>query len=283
MTKHKKTVRSHNNITTIFGYSLFALTVLSFLVSTVIPFSFSFQYEGARHFNIAIMVITFAVAVILPALASYLIGDRATHAKNKSLHHYNGVLFGVTAYWTAQLFSWIGFSSILGVSQAEYPIPMFVSNGIPVIITIVLMAIIAGAYAKRTNNKTSVLQYRPFQIVLIASVVGTFLYPYISGEFDIDFTAMTIGLFAVPAVLVAIAYKVLAKYQTTRLSRLSDAVVAMSIGWVATLLAGSFIALLEQPYQLYEIESIVAYTVGLAIFATYLRLRTRQWPTALQK
>jgi len=273
MTKHKKISIPYNKVTITFGYTLFALTVLSFLISTAIPFAFSFQYPGARHFNIIVMVVTFAIATILPALASYFIGDKATHSKNKSLHHYNGVLFGVAAYWVAQLFSWVGFSSVLGVSESPYPTPLVVTNVIPVILTIILMAAVAVAYAKKRKSNTSVLLYRPFQIVLIIAFIGAFLYPYINGTFNPSFAAISFGLFGVPVVLVAISYRILAKYHTTRLARLSDAIIAMSTGWIATWLAGSFISYVQLPYQ---ITTIPAYVVGAVVFVGYLFLRVRK-------
>lgn len=271
MIKRKNTLPSHNNLTTIFGYSLFALTVLSFIISTAIPFMFSFQYRGARYFNITVMVLVFAITTILPALASYFIGDRVTHTKSKSLHHYNGILFGVTAYWVAILFSWIGFSSFLGVRESPYPTPLVVNNIIPVILTIILMAVVAIGYAKKQKNNTSVLQYRPFQLILAASVVVGFMYPYLSGFFAGSFWAV-VGTLSIPLIATLVAYIVLAKYQPTRLARLSDAIVAMSMGWVAIWLASSFITYL----QLYEIEGMLGYAVGLIVFVAYLFLRTRK-------
>ena len=272
MTKNKKITTQNSKITTVFGYSLFALMVISFLATTAIPFSFTLQHPTARHFNIVVMIVVFAISVILPALASYFIADKATHSKNKALHHYNGVLFGVTAYWVSMVFSWIGFYSIFGMSS-PYPIPLIVSNVSPVILTIIVMAIIATYYAKKQINGTSVLQYKLFQIVLILSVVGAFLVPYINGPADFNVIAgSTLWLF-VPIITIGIAYKVLAKYQTTRLARLSDALIAMSLGWVTIWVVNSFTAYLQLPYQ---VASIPGYIAGLAVFVTYLYLRTHK-------
>jgi hypothetical protein len=277
MKKHKKPSNKHIKVTTIFGYILFALTVLSFLFTTAIPFGFSLQYPTARHLNIIVIILVFGITAILPALVSYLIGDRATHAKNKALHHYNGVLFGIAAYWVAILFSWVGFSSVLFVSSYPYPLPLIVNNVIPVILTIILMAVIAINYAKKRNNKLSVLQYQPFQVTLITSVLIGFVYPYVSGNFAAGFMAV-IGTLAIPVVFTAIAYKVLAKYHITRLTGLSDALVALSMGWIATWLASTFITTaMREPSQLsFQIASILAYVVGLVAYVTYLYLRTRK-------
>ena len=272
MIKHKNTSKLHDKITTIFGYSLFALMVISFLSTTAIPFSFSLQYPTARHFNIIVIIIVFAIAVILPALASYFIGDNATHSKNKALHHYNGVLFGVVAYWVAMVFSWISFNSIFGMNT-PFPGPLVITNVTPVILTILVMAIIAANYAKKQKNVASVLHYRPFQLTLIASVIGAFFVPYISGPVDFNVIAGSILWLFMPLAAIGIAYKVLAKYQVTRLARLSEAVIAMSFGWITIWVADSFIAYLQLPYQ---IASIPGYVVGLVVFLVYLYLRVRK-------
>ena len=270
MKKHKNTSSSHNKVTTIFGYSLFALMVVSFLATTAIPFSFTLQYPTARHFNIVVMIVAFAIAVILPALASYFIGDKATHSKNKALHHYNGVLFGIAAYWVSTVFSWIGFSSIFGMNS-PFPGPLVVTNVAPVILTIIVMVIIAVNYAKKKKSTTSVLQYKPFQILLIASVAGAFVVPYVGVPADFNAIAGSILWLLAPVVAIGIAYKVLARYQATRLARLSDAIIAMSLGWVTIWLVNSFMAFIQLPYQ---VASIPGYVGGIAIFICYLYLRT---------
>ena len=274
MIKHKKIPIFYNNITTIFGYSLFALTVLSFLVSTAIPFGFALFTPTARHFNIAVMIVVFAVAVILPALASYFIGDRVTHAKNKALHHYNGILFGIAAYWVAQLFSWVGFSSLLHITEDSFPLNLAVTNSMPVIITIIVMALIAVSYIKKQTGRASVLQYRPYQVTLIAAIIGSFIAPYFSGSFDMNYLAASIATLVVPVILVAIAYKALDRLQPARLARLSDAIVALSFGWITIWIAATFISFTRLPYQ---VTSIVCYALGVVVFIAFLYLRVRKF------
>jgi hypothetical protein len=267
MIKHKNSLNVHEKITTIFGYGLFALTVILFLITQVIPFGLSFQYPDVLYTRITMMVLMFALSAILPALVSYFIGDKATHAKNKSLHRYNGVLFGVAAYWAAMLFNWIGFSTVWVASST----PLVVDIIISVILTITLMAVVAIAYTKNQKHKASVLQYRPFQIVLITSVVGGFLFPAVTGDLKAILEGVS-SVTLVPLVATGVAYAILGKYQATRLARLSDAIVAMTMGWVAIWLADSLIGYLQLPYQI----ASIAYVVGLVVFVIYLYLRTRK-------
>lgn len=277
MIKHKNTQPEHIKLTTIFGYALFAVTVLSYLLTYAIPMSSALQYPGVRHFNVIAMVVVIGISAILPALVSYLIGDRATHTKNKALHHYNGVLFGIAAYWAAALFSWVSFSAMLSVGHSPYPTGMVVNFVIPVILAVLIMIAVAISYAKKQKSNASVLQYRPFQIVLIASVVIGFIFPYISNYIN-DTILGVIGTLSIPLVATAVAYIVLAKYQTTRLARLSDAIIAMSMGWVTVWLASSLIAaaIFEPSEHSFQIAEIMAYAAGLVVFAAYLFLRIRK-------
>jgi hypothetical protein len=279
MTKYKNTTNKQQRITTLFGYTLFGLTVLSFFLHTLIPLSFSFQYPSAKHFNIITTVVVFGMAALLPALISYFVGDSATRSKSKTVHHYNGVLFGITAYWLAILLSWVGFNLVSFVSSQPYPIPLVVNNIIPVAITMLLMTALAIGYSKKQTKNSTVINYRPFQVVLIGSVVLGFLYPNFSGDIETTIMGIVSG-YLLPALIIvvtAVAYIALSKYHTTRLARLSDALIAMSMGWIATWLANAFIiSSLSQPmHSAFQVATIISYLVGAVVIALYLYLRSR--------
>lgn len=268
-TKNNPTLR--HKITTIFGYSLFGMMALSFLLTTVIPMTLALQYPTARHFNIIVLVIVFAVSTILPALTAYFIGDKSTRSKKDTLRHYNGVLFGFAAYWFAMFTSWIGFSTVFGVSDQPYPAPLIATNVAPVVLTIIVMIILAIVFAKKWNKNASALEYLPYQLTLIISVAGTFIAPYISDSPYVTFAG--IGNLLIPIVITGIAFAILRKQKISRLALLSDSLIAMSIGWIAVWVSDSFIGFLQLPYP---IAGIPAYVVGLVVFGTYLYLRTRK-------
>ncbi|MEO5950711.1 MAG: hypothetical protein ABIQ04_04655 [Candidatus Saccharimonadales bacterium] len=274
MVKHKNTFSAQNKVTINFGYALFALTVLSFLLSTAIPFGSILFVPTAKHFNIFIIIIAFAVAAIFPALISYLIGDRATHAKNKLIHHYNGVLFGVAAFWIAQLFAVSGLYEGLSMSGLPVPISLLVSNIVPVVLTILLITGIAVSYAK-SNKNTSVLLHRPYQVLLIATVIGLLFYLVLNQKYETGLsTLLGIASIAVPILLVGISYKVLSSYKTSQLTRLTDAIVAMSMGWITIYLAYSLTSLIQLSY---ELTSLFSYAAGLTVLSMYLYLRRRNF------
>jgi hypothetical protein len=271
MKKIKNTPTLRHKITTIFGYSLFVLMALSFFLTTMLPMTFALQYPTARHFNIIVLIIVFAVATILPALTAYFIGDKSTHSKKDTLHHYNGVLFGFAAYWIAMLMSWVGFNTVFGVSEQPYPIPLIATNVAPVVLTIIVMIILAIIFAKKQKKNTSVLQFLPYQLVLIISIVGTFTVPYISDSPYVTFAS--IAALAIPAVVTAMAYIVLRNQKLNRLARLSDALIAMTIGWISVWIAQSCFSFSQLPYQAI---SIVSYVIALIILGVYLYLRVRK-------
>jgi hypothetical protein len=271
MKQNKNTPSRRHKITTIFGYSLFGLMAISFVLTTLIPMTSALQYPTARHSNIIVLIIVFAIATILPMLAAYFIGDKSTRSKKETLHHYNGVLFGFAAYWVAMLMSWIGFSTVFGVSDQPYPVPLIATNVTPVVLTIVIMSILAVVFAKKQRNNTSALEFLPYQLVLTISVAGTFLVPYISESPYVTFPS--IGYLIIPVAVSAIAYAILKKQKVSRFARLSDALVAMTIGWVTVWITQSFLSFSQLPYQ---VTSIAAYAIGLIALGAYLYLRVRK-------
>jgi hypothetical protein len=76
----------------------------------------------------------------------------------------------------------------------------------------------------------------------------------------------------IPVIATAIAYFVLRKRNESKLARLSDALLAMSIGWITIWITSSFIAYIQMPYQAIMAAS---YVIGLVVFGVYLYLRTR--------
>lgn len=271
MKQTKNTPTLRHKITTIFGYGLFALMALSFLITTFIPMTLAFQYPTARHFNIIALVVVLAVATFLPALTAYIIGDKSTRSKKDSLHHYNGVLFGFAAYWVAMFTTWIGFSKIFGLSDRPFPAPLVATNVAPVILTIVVMIILAVAFTKKQNKSASVIQFVPYQLTLIISMIGAFIAPYINESSSFSFASF--GNLIAPVLITGVAYVLLSKQKMSGFSRLSDSIVAMTICWITIWLADSFLAYLRLPYP---ISGIPAYVIGLAVLVAYLYLRTRK-------
>lgn len=272
--KTKPQLNDNNNATVVFGYSLFALIVLSTLLWTVIPLSNALFYPTSRYFNIIALMISSVTAAILPALASYALGDHATHNKNKTLHHYNGVLFGISAFWVATVLSFVAWNSLANISELPVPFPSVLNSGVPTVLAIAVMIFIAITYAKKKKNTLSVLEHRPYQIVLVGSIIALNISIAMSGNYDPGLKLWEIiAPYAYLAVLVFVSYRVLAKYHVSYFARLTDALIAMSFSYITMTSIGPYIAFLNLNWS---VALLWSYVIALVVWLAYLYLRNRK-------
>jgi len=273
-TSKSKQKLNNNNATVIFGYSLFALIVLGSLLWTVIPLSNALFYPTSRHFNIIALMISFVAAAILPALASYALGDRATHNKNRALHHYNGVLFAIAAFWVATALSFVVWAPLASISELPVPLPSVLASAVPIILAVAVMTFLAITYTKKKKNSSSVLEHRPYQIVLIGFILALNLSLALSGNYDSGVKLWEIITpYIYPVVVVFVSYRVLAKYHISRFARLTDALIAMSFSYITMTSIGSYIAFLNLHWS---VTLIWSYIIALVVWVAYLYLRTRK-------
>jgi len=270
-TKRQTSENSQRKITIIFGYSLFVAALVTVMVSTVIPLSKILFNPASMHLNVITMLLSFVAAAIVPFIVAYVIGDKTTRTKNRVTHHYNGILFGVVAYWLSMFFSFIGSSTVEPIRQA---IPEFwlstVVNSWPILANILIITIIAMSYHSRTQKAgESVLQYRPYQLLLLSSVVATIAPSQLYLADGYQFVSLL--YVAIPALIIGISYVVLRKTHPSKLSRLSSAVVALSFGIITMGFAG------QLTMSTNGILTILAITggVGLAAWVLYLWLIAR--------
>lgn len=232
MVKKKKLEFTHQKVIVCLGYILFALIVIGIIFSTVIPWGQLLLQPHVRYWNVWTVLLALVAGAILPTLIAYFIGDKTTRSKNKLMHHYNGVLFGVLAFWLAPLFSFIGSSLISSLRLNNvHNVIISVVTLWPVLTTVIVLAIVAIIHA-RSHTNGSVLAYAPYRAlllvtVLLANTVPVLLYPPTSKDDSIR----ALVSIAAPVIFIAISYAVLQKRKNeTRLNRLMLAVVAVSIG-----------------------------------------------------
>jgi len=272
MTKQKKvSVNSQRKITVVFGYGLFVAALVAVTVSTIIPWSLMLLNPSAKHLNVVTILATFVAAAIIPFLVAYIVGDKITRTTNKVTHHYNGVLFAVMAYWLSLLFSSIGSLSIAPIRETS---PEFwvssVINLWPILATIIVISVIAVSYHMRTQKAgESVLEYRPYQFVLTASLIAPLLLtlPQIADGYLL---ASFLNII-VPAIFIGISYMTLRKVQQIKRIRLTYAIVAVSFGIIAMQFAGQMTG--NMPYG--ALVSVMA-AVGAIVWASFLGLSVRQ-------
>jgi hypothetical protein len=269
MATAKKTKVQKNLVTVRFGYGLFALTILAVVVSTVVPLGNALTYPTARHFNILVMMISFVGVAVLPALISYLVGDRATHVKNRALHHYNGVLFGIASYWLMMVFGYFGFSSALGFAELSFPMSLVINSIVPIILTIGVMTLLAISAAKRSKSSLSVLHHPPFQVVLLTSFIAAItisLAPqYLTPE---NFSVLALMYVVIPASMVFFSYKFLSVLGFSKSVTLAAATIAVSVAFISA-------SVLSQLMMGIAYSALVPIGIGLAVWIGYLVVMVR--------
>lgn len=250
MKKQNKQSDKFKKITIIFGYSLFALLVLATTISTIIPFGSMLLNPTVRHLNVAVLLVSLVAGAILPPLVSYLIGDRATHSKSKLDHHFNGVLFGIASYWLSTFFFFIASDVISNIRSAfSEPLATAIVSW-PILPTLIILTAVAFGYVKSKQKVVSVLEYKPYQLSLFVGVVATFAYILSHQSYGLDMMQVMSMLYVVvPVVLIGLAYLTLPTRLYSSLSaRLAGAVVAVSVGFIASSIAGQLLPYNELMY-----------------------------------
>lgn len=268
MKKQNKQTDKFKKITIFFGYVLFALLLVAVTISTIMPMGLLFFNPAARHFNVAVLLTSLVAGVILPPLISYLIGDRATHSKSKIDHHFNGVLFGIASYWLSMFFFFIG-SDVISDIRSKFAEPLATAiAGWPILATLAVVAIVAVGYVTSKKKQTSVLDYKPYLMVLFAGLMATFAYILLNQIYVANASWVISVLYVIiPAALVGASYKVLpVKNYTSTRARLAGAVVAVSIGYIASSIAGQLI---------YLSNMAISIAIGVATLVLYLVLIRR--------
>jgi len=271
--KNKKMLENQIKTTTVFGYGLFIVNAIVVALG-LITFGAVFFEPYTNQLNVAILLIFIAAHLILPTLVSYIIGDKAAHAKNKKLHHYNGVLFGIAAYWLSMLVG--NISSVIQIPNIENTpfVLARIFSAWPILATIAIMTIVAVVYNRKPRNNKTMLQYLPYQLALFGAVVGTFVFTIINlypSTLNFDYLPSYIMTILTFLVLVAISYKAIPKNNNSAPAHTAQSIVAVSIGLISVALVGQF------AYPLIAgIAEITSYACGLIVWIIYLRLMSRK-------
>lgn len=256
-------------ITTRFGYGLFVAAVTSLTISTIIPWTGLLLQPGIRKLNVVITLLVFVISALLPPVMAYILGDKSTRYSGATRHHFNGVLFSLASFWLSILFGMISSETIQPLRKAFGDIPAMILNAWPLVAIILIMGLVAVYYAHHQHRQDTVLDSKPYQIMLFGSMIATLLYMLASQLFTIaTYSVASLLYIILPIAFVAMSYVALRRGQPLRLPY---AVIATSIGLCATALAGQFIAL-------WSFDMLASCTIGLWVWASYLLLMRRVSP-----
>ncbi|HEY8992910.1 MAG TPA: hypothetical protein VIM37_03635 [Candidatus Microsaccharimonas sp.] len=277
MNKNKQLSVRLKDSTIIFGYGIFALTILNVIISTVIPWISLIITPHILVFNASVFLIALVAGAILPILISYILGDRATHVKNKTSHHFNGVLFGVAAYWVSVFFTMSGpYTTPFVHEHVTNVILSAIVNAWPILATTIIMVFVAVSYARYQNKKVSVLEHKPYQLVLFGAVLANVVYMIINQLFSSP-ESLPISIVYIVAIVIlfAISYVALRKVQSSRLMSALLATVALTMAFAALSVAAQLVFTVFTTGD-FLIPMMVAGGFGLIVWISYLFLLTRK-------
>ncbi len=256
-------------LTIIFGYSLFVLLLLALVLFTIIPFGSILFDPAVRHFSVALSLTALIAGAVLPTLISYFFGDLATRIKSSTDRHFNGVLFGIAAYWLSNLFTFISSNDIEYVRKSFSEPLATAINGWPVLATVVVMSAVAIRYARQKKYQASLLESRSYQLVLFGGIVAVFAYALIYGFHpgsNSDWRPLLESV-VVPMIFFGLSYSALFGRSITKSSRLTLAAVALSIGYIAYSVWGQLFSGVTP-----SLYPFLPLTIGFLILAMYLLL-----------
>ncbi len=271
MTKKQRIIAERQRITILFGYGFFAILLLIVLWQTVVPWAAMFLEPGVIKHNVALTVVALASVAVLPSLMAYIIGDRSTPKRlGARAHQYNGVMFGFAAYWLSLFLAMAGSGSI-NTFRLSLPQPWsIIAMAWPIVAIIAILAAVAIAYSRKKRPSTLIIDYRPFQLVFIGSIVATFVY-VLSGQL---YTFSTIGVITfiyvvLPLLVGLISYRFLDVIPETQMGRITLSGVALTVLFVAVTLTGQL---------LYEFNQnpVLPLIIGVFVWAAFLWTMSRK-------
>ncbi|MDB5161886.1 MAG: hypothetical protein JWM52_394 [Candidatus Saccharibacteria bacterium] len=228
------------------GYVLFSLLVVTTFISTTIPFGILLFNPRVLHYNVAVTLIALTVGALLPVLLGYIIGDNSVKSKSKLGHHFNGILFGLLAYWLMTIMAVL--VTIPDELFTDRNLRLVLLNLFPGIEVAIMTTILAIAHVRSRQAKQDILEYKPFSIVLIASAL---VLPVWSLVNNMVTNSVSVYSFISLTIVVVLG---LVSYVTLRKTRLSNYVKVL---WSAVSISVVFVMV--------YVSSLLVYSV-----ATYL-------------
>jgi len=240
MKKHKHIDRI-KQVTTVFGYILFALSVVSLTLYTVIPFGSILFVPGAQDFSVALILISLVAGAVLPPLVAYILGDKATKKRGKLDHHFNGVLFAIAAYWLSNVLALINSDGITQIREI-FPEPFAtIINAWPVYLVILVMSITAIIFV-RNKKKITLLEFRPYQYILLGSIIAQFGYGIVYSFFHDPNRFMPVALYCgIPLIIFSLLFIAVSRIDIAKQLRLMVTAIAFSIGFISMVIGSQFL------------------------------------------
>ena len=239
--KNKNTKKNMRYPLVMTGYILFGLLITSVAISTTIPFGIMLFNPRVLHYNVAVTAVALTVGAFLPALLGYIVGDNSVKTKSKLDHHFNGVLFGLLAFWIVTI---LGGLDILPYELlvTQQNARMILMNTLPSIAVVLITATLAIAHTRSRQAKHDILEYKPFSILLIACVAV-----YSSWTLITDIVTENIGIFSFMLLMITtvfglLSYVTLRKSKLTTYSKIVWSAVSLSVLFITMFISFQFVS-----------------------------------------
>lgn len=257
------------------GYALFLLLVLSVFMSTTLPRLSILSYPGAIKINALVAMVSLTIGALLPVVVGYCVGDHSIKSKSKLSHHFNGILFGLLAYWYMILTA--AFTAIPSALYIDNNARLILANILPSVGVAIIASVIAVMHVRSKQSKLDVLEYIPFVLLLVLTIITLPLLSVINNfatqsvNLYTFFTPISIVLFAL------IAYSSIRGLKTSGLYKAAWVAVSLSVLFltifVMNLFESAIVSYMGEPSQ--EIQAtggwvaLVATIVGWAVYWLY--------------
>jgi len=218
--------------------------------------------------NVTVFLVSLVVSALLPALIAYGVGGASTKSKNRRLHHYNGVIFGLLAFWINILFGMLN-ADFMNTFYVTLPTPVNTAVGFmaPVVVSAVAVGVLAYYYHRGNGKQVDLAEYRPFQLSLIGLVV-TFVMvipfqQFINGYWS-SVVIIEIGL-------LLIAYICLMKMHLSVLQKLTLAAIGTTLAFITQYVASQFLPnIYGSATEAWSISATTLFLASFLVWALYL-------------
>ena len=211
----------------VIGYIVFAVLIISVLLSTTIPFGRIAFEPKVQRLNVIVSAIALTIGSFLPVLIAYIVGDHSVKSKGVVQHHFNGVLFGFLAYWIMTIFGILLYIPI-GFAGWSFNTRIIILNIIPSAAVVIVTTILAVAHTRSNKAQHDVLAYVPYQLLLIGSIVLLPLWLLIENVFTRGLSIYSFVQLCAVVVVGVISYMSLRKTVLSRRIKVTWAGVSIT-------------------------------------------------------
>lgn len=276
MTKTNKNYIYAPLVTT--GYILFGILVIFTFISTTIPFGSSLLNPQSIKLNVTVAMLAFTIGAILPVVVGYVIGDRSVRSKSKLSHHFNGMLFGLLAYWMMTL-----FAVFIPINQlsTDQNVRLILANLLPSLVVAVVGTALAIGHIRSTVKSRDLLEYKPFVLLLVVAIIAE---PVLSIANNVTTNSINTYSFIPLGIVLLIgfaSYSSLAKVRLTSIIRVAWVAVAISVSFVVIYMSNLLESTLSGyliPYPTMESQTVgsaIAMIVALIGWSVYWAKQTK--------